>query len=139
MLGVDHDYIILLSTPFTTIPMFGTNCSCDVIVFYVGNKRCCIVLCRVAWRRVASRGVAWRRVASRSVAWRRVAWRRIVLYCIAYVLYCICICIVLHCVASRRVASYCIVHQLSTRNIDTDCAVMHISRFPTLFDNVVAC
>ena len=44
MLGVDHDKIILLSTPFPTIPMLGKNCSCGVIVFYVGNKRCCIVL-----------------------------------------------------------------------------------------------
>ena len=44
MLVVDHDKIILLSTPFPTIPMLGKNCCCDVIVFYVGNKRCCIVL-----------------------------------------------------------------------------------------------
>ena len=44
MLGVDHDKIILLSTPFPTIPMLGNNCCCDVIVFYVGNKLCCIVL-----------------------------------------------------------------------------------------------
>ena len=44
MLGVDHDKIILLSTPFPTIPMLGKHCSCDVIMFYVGNKRCCIVL-----------------------------------------------------------------------------------------------
>ena len=41
MLGVDHDKIILLSTPFPTIPMLGKNCCCGVIVFYVGNKRCC--------------------------------------------------------------------------------------------------
>ena len=45
MLGVDRDKIILLSSPFPTIPMLGKNCCCDVIVFYVGNKRCCIVLC----------------------------------------------------------------------------------------------
>ena len=44
MLGVDHDKIILLSTPFPTIPMLGKHCCCGVIVFYVGNKRCCIVL-----------------------------------------------------------------------------------------------
>ena len=44
MLGVDHDKNILLSTPFPTIPMLGRNCWCNVIVFYVGNKRCCIVL-----------------------------------------------------------------------------------------------
>ena len=44
MLGVDHDKNILLSTPFPTIPMLGTNCWCNVIMFYVGNKRCCIVL-----------------------------------------------------------------------------------------------
>ena len=35
------------STPFQTIPMLGTNYCCNVILFYVGNKRCCIVLyCR---------------------------------------------------------------------------------------------
>ena len=44
MLGVDHDKNIILSTPFPTIPMLGTNCWCNVIMFYVGNKRCCIVL-----------------------------------------------------------------------------------------------
>ena len=44
MLGVDQDKIILLSTPFPTILMLGQSCCCDVIVFYVGNKRCCIVL-----------------------------------------------------------------------------------------------
>ena len=38
-----HDKIILLSTPFPTIPMLGNNCCCDVIVFYVGNNRYCIV------------------------------------------------------------------------------------------------
>ena len=43
-LGVDHDKIILLSTPSPTIPMLGKNCCYNVIVFYVGNKRCCIVL-----------------------------------------------------------------------------------------------
>ena len=42
--GVDHDEIILLSTPFLTIPMLDTNCCCNVILFYLGNKRCCIVL-----------------------------------------------------------------------------------------------
>ena len=46
MLGVDHDKNILLSTPFPTIPMLGTNCWCNVIVFYVGNKRCYIVSSR---------------------------------------------------------------------------------------------
>ena len=44
MLGVDHDKNILLSTAFPTIPMLGINCWCNVIVFYVGNKRCFIVL-----------------------------------------------------------------------------------------------
>ena len=44
MLVVDHDKIILLSTPFPTIPMLATNCCCNVILFYVGNKRRCIVL-----------------------------------------------------------------------------------------------
>ena len=43
MLGVDHDKIILRANPFPTIPMLGTNCWCNVIVFYVGNKRCCTV------------------------------------------------------------------------------------------------
>ena len=43
MLGVHHDKIILLSTPFPTIQMLGKYCCCDVITFYVGNKRCCIV------------------------------------------------------------------------------------------------
>ena len=44
MLGVDHDKIILLSTPFPTIPMLGKNCCYNVIVFFVGKKRCYIVL-----------------------------------------------------------------------------------------------
>ena len=44
MLGVDHDDILLLSTPFPTIPMFGKHCCCDVIVLYVGNKRCCSIV-----------------------------------------------------------------------------------------------
>ena len=73
MLGVDHDTNILLSTPFPTIPMLGINCWCNVVfMFYVGNKRCCIVLyCIVLYC--------------------------IVLYCI--VLYCIILyCIVLYCI-----------------------------------------
>ena len=45
MLGVDHGKTILLSTPFPTIPMLGTNCWCNVIVFYVGNKRCIVLYC----------------------------------------------------------------------------------------------
>ena len=49
MLEVDHDKIILLSTPFPTIPMLATNCCCNVNLFYVGNKRsCCIVLYCIA-------------------------------------------------------------------------------------------
>ena len=45
MLEVAHDKIILLSTPFPTIPMLATHCCCNVNLFYVGNKRsCCIVL-----------------------------------------------------------------------------------------------
>ena len=47
MFVVDHDTIILLSTPFPTIPMLGKHCCCGVIVFYVGNvgnKRCCTAL-----------------------------------------------------------------------------------------------
>ena len=34
MLEVDHDKIILLSTLFPTIPMLGTNCCFNVILFY---------------------------------------------------------------------------------------------------------
>ena len=30
-LGMDPDKIILLSTPFPTIPMLGTNCCCTVL------------------------------------------------------------------------------------------------------------
>ena len=47
MLWVAHDEVILLSTPFPTIPMLGNNCCCDVMVFYIGNRRCCVVLCCV--------------------------------------------------------------------------------------------
>ena len=46
MLGVDHDKIIFLSTPFPTIPMLGKKICYNVIVSFVGNKRCCIVLYR---------------------------------------------------------------------------------------------
>ena len=38
MLGVGHAKIILLSTPFPTIPMLATNCCCNVVLFYVGHK-----------------------------------------------------------------------------------------------------
>ena len=31
MLEVDHDEIILLSTPFPTIPMLATNCCCIML------------------------------------------------------------------------------------------------------------
>ena len=44
MLGVDHDNIILLFTTFPIIPMLGTHFCFNVILFYVGNKQCCIVL-----------------------------------------------------------------------------------------------
>ena len=55
MLEVDHDEIILLSTPFPTIPMLAINCCCNVILFYVGNKRRCIVLyCIVLYCKNAS-------------------------------------------------------------------------------------
>ena len=55
--GVDHDKIILLSTPFPTIPILGKNCCCGVIVFYVGYKRCCIVLnCIVLYKKNRSYG-----------------------------------------------------------------------------------
>ena len=82
MLGVDHDKNIILSTPFPTIPMLGTHCWCTVIVFYVGNKRCCIVLyCIVLYC--------------------------IVLYCI--VLYCIVLyCIVLYCIVLYCIVLYCV-------------------------------
>ena len=44
--GVDHDKIILLSTSFQIIPIFGTTCCCNVIfvIINVGNQRYCIVL-----------------------------------------------------------------------------------------------
>ena len=88
MLGVDHDKIILLSTPFPTIPMLGKNCCCGVIVFDVGNKRCCIVLyCIVLYC---------------------IVLYCIVLYCI--VLYCIVLyCIVLYCIVLYCIVLYCIV------------------------------
>ena len=41
---MENDKIILLYTPFTNIPISGRNCCCVVILFYVGNKRCYIVL-----------------------------------------------------------------------------------------------
>ena len=44
MLVVDHDKIIHLSTHVPSIPMLGKNCCYNVIVFYVGNKRCCIII-----------------------------------------------------------------------------------------------
>ena len=44
MSGMEYDKIIILSTPFPTIPVLGKHCCCDVIVFYVGNKRYCSVL-----------------------------------------------------------------------------------------------
>ena len=34
-------------TPFPTIPMLGTHCCCNVILFYVGNKRCIVLHCIV--------------------------------------------------------------------------------------------
>ena len=56
MLELDHDKIILLSTPFPTITMLATNCCCNVNLFYVGNIRsCCIVLyCIVLYCKNAS-------------------------------------------------------------------------------------
>ena len=47
MLEVDHDKIILLSISCPTILMLGTNCCCNVILFYVGNKRSCCIVCIV--------------------------------------------------------------------------------------------
>ena len=47
--GVEHDKILLLSTLFPTITLLGKNCWYNVIVFYVGNKRCCIVLYLSTW------------------------------------------------------------------------------------------
>ena len=58
MMGVDHDKIILLSTSFPTIPMLGKNGCCDVIVYYVGNKRCCIVLYCIALHCIALHCIA---------------------------------------------------------------------------------
>ena len=49
ILVVDHGKIIFLSTPLPTIPMLGKNCCYNVIMFYVGNKRCCIVLHGMVW------------------------------------------------------------------------------------------
>ena len=43
--GVDNDKTILLSTPFPTIPIFSLQCFFVMLfLFYVGNKRYCIVL-----------------------------------------------------------------------------------------------
>ena len=44
MLRVNHDNTFLLSTPFLTIPILGTTCCCNVMLFYAGDKRCCVVL-----------------------------------------------------------------------------------------------
>ena len=101
--GVDHDKIILLSIPFPTIPMLGTYCWCNVIVFYVGNKRCCIVSsrvvsCLVASRRVALHCIALNRVASHRIASDRIASHRIASHRIAS-----------HRIASHRIVSYRIV------------------------------
>ena len=49
MLEVDQDKIILLSTPFPTIPMLATNCCCNVILLYVGNKRRIVLYCFVLY------------------------------------------------------------------------------------------
>ena len=110
MLGVDHDKIILLSTPFPTNPMLGKNGWCDVqvIVFYVGNKRCCIVLyCIVLYCTVlyctALHCTALHCTALHCTALHCTALRCAALRCAA-----------LRCVASRRmaslrIASYCIV------------------------------
>ena len=47
MLGVDHDKIILLSTPFPTIPILGKNCCYNVIVFFV-VLYCIVLYCMCA-------------------------------------------------------------------------------------------
>ena len=69
--GVDHDNIIFLSTPFPTIPMLGTYiyCCCNVILFYAGHKRCCIVSHRIASHRIAS----YRIVSSNIVSYRIIS------------------------------------------------------------------
>ena len=35
MLVADHDMVTLLYTPFPIISIFGTNCCCNVILFYM--------------------------------------------------------------------------------------------------------
>ena len=50
-----HDirFFFYMSTPFPTIPMLGTNCCCNVILFHAGNKRCC---CIVLYNIIVSHG-----------------------------------------------------------------------------------
>ena len=50
-LGVDHDKISLLSTPFPTIQLFGKNCRCDAIVLYV-VLYCIVLYCIVLYMNV---------------------------------------------------------------------------------------
>ena len=59
--------------------MLGKNCCCDEIVFYIGNKRCsivlyCIVLCCVAWHGMTWHGMAWHGMAWHDMAWHGMAW-----------------------------------------------------------------
>ena len=44
MLGVDHNKIILLSTPFQSSQFWVHFVAVMLFVFYAGNKRCCIAL-----------------------------------------------------------------------------------------------
>ena len=75
----------IMSAPLPTIPMLRTNCCYNVILFYVGNRRCCIVLYCTG-----------------------IVLYCIVLYCI--VLYCIVLyCIVLYCIVLYCIVLYCIV------------------------------
>ena len=77
-------------------------------MYFVGNKRCCIVLYCVALRCVALRCVALRCVALRCVALRCVALRCVALRCVA--LRCVALrCVVLCCVVLYCIVLYCIV------------------------------
>ena len=74
---MDHDQIILLSTPFPTITLCGANCWCNLVLFYVGSKRCCIVSYLIVSYRILSDRI----VSSHRIALYRIVSHRIVLYC----------------------------------------------------------
>ena len=77
MLGVAHDKIILLSTLFPTIPMFGKNCCCDEILCSMLGKN--------------------------NVLYCIVSYRILSYFILLYLLYCIVLyCIVLYCIVSQN-------------------------------------